>query len=109
MTKIGSFGTEIGKKAMLLGSGELGKEVAIELVRLGVEVVACDRYEGAPAMQIAQKSRTFNMLDGEALRSAIEEERPDHIIPEVEAIATLPLWSLKKRASMLLLPPTLPD
>lgn len=96
MTKIGSFGTEIGKKAMLLGSGELGKEVAIELVRLGVEVVACDRYKGAPAMQIAQKSRTFNMLDGEALRSAIEEERPDHIIPEVEAIATPTLVELEK-------------
>lgn len=96
MTKIGSFGTEIGKKAMLLGSGELGKEVAIELVRLGVEVVACDRYEGAPAMQIAQKSRTFNMLDGVALRSAIEEERPDHIIPEVEAIATPTLVELEK-------------
>ena len=96
MTKIGSFGTEIGKKAMLLGSGELGKEVAIELVRLGVEVVACDRYEGAPAMQIAQKSRTFNMLDGEALRSTIEEERPDHIIPEVEAIATPTLVELEK-------------
>ena len=97
MTKIGSFGTEIGKKAMLLGSGELGKEVAIELVRLGVEVVACDRYEGAPAMQIAQKSRTFNMLDGEALRSAIEDERPDHIIPEVEAIATPSLVELEKK------------
>lgn len=96
MTKIGSFGTEIGKKAMLLGSGELGKEVAIELVRLGVEVVACDRYEGAPAMQIAQKSRTFNMLDGEALRSAIEEDHPDHIIPEVEAIATPTLVELEK-------------
>lgn len=96
MTKIGSFGTEIGKKAMLLGSGELGKEVAIELVRLGVEVVACDRYEGAPAMQIAQKSRTFSMLDGEALRSAIEDERPDHIIPEVEAIATPTLVELEK-------------
>ena len=96
MTKIGSFGTEIGKKAMLLGSGELGKEVAIELVRLGVEVVACDRYEGAPAMQIAQKSRSFNMLDGEALRSAIEEERPDRIIPEVEAIATPTLVELEK-------------
>lgn len=96
MTKIGSFGTEIGKKAMLLGSGELGKEVSIELVRLGVEVVACDRYEGAPAMQIAQKSRTFNMLDGVALRSAVEEERPDHIIPEVEAIATPTLVELEK-------------
>ena len=96
MTKIGSFGTEIGKKAMLLGSGELGKEVAIELVRLGVEVVACDRYEGAPAMQVAQRSKTFNMLDGDALRSAIEEERPDHIIPEVEAIATPTLVELEK-------------
>lgn len=96
MTKIGSFGTEIGKKAMLLGSGELGKEVAIELVRLGVEVVACDRYEGAPAMQVAQRSKTFNMLDGDALRAAIEEERPDHIIPEVEAIATPTLVELEK-------------
>ena len=64
MAKIGSFGTEIGSKAMLLGSGELGKEVAIELVRLGVEVVACDRYEGAPAMQVAQSSVALNMLDG---------------------------------------------
>ncbi len=96
MTKIGSFGTEIGKKAMLLGSGELGKEVAIELVRLGVEVVACDRYPGAPAMQVAQKSRIFNMLDGDALRTAIEEEKPDHIIPEVEAIATTTLVELEK-------------
>ncbi len=96
MTKIGSFGTEIGKKAMLLGSGELGKEVAIELVRLGVEVVACDRYAGAPAMQVAQKSRVFNMLDGDALRAAVEEERPDHIIPEVEAIATPTLVQLEK-------------
>lgn len=96
MTKIGSFGTEIGKKAMLLGSGELGKEVAIELVRLGVEVVACDRYEGAPAMQVAQRSKTFKMLDGNVLRSAIEEERPDHIIPEVEAIATPTLVEMEK-------------
>lgn len=96
MTKIGSFGTEIGKKAMLLGSGELGKEVAIELVRLGVEVVACDRYPGAPAMQVAQSSKSFSMLDGEALRTAIKEERPDHIIPEVEAIATPTLVELEK-------------
>ena len=96
MTKIGSFGTEIGKKAMLLGSGELGKEVAIELVRLGVEVVACDRYSGAPAMQVAQSSKSFSMLDGEALRTAIKEERPDHIIPEVEAIATPTLVELEK-------------
>lgn len=96
MTKIGSFGTEIGKKAMLLGSGELGKEVAIELVRLGVEVVACDRYPGAPAMQVAQSSKSFSMLDGEALRTAIKEEQPDHIIPEVEAIATPTLVELEK-------------
>ena len=96
MTKIGSFGTEIGKKAMLLGSGELGKEVAIELVRLGVEVVACDRYSGAPAMQVAQSSKSFSMLDGEALRTAIKEEQPDHIIPEVEAIATPTLVELEK-------------
>lgn len=96
MAKIGSFGTEIGSKAMLLGSGELGKEVAIELVRLGVEVVACDRYEGAPAMQVAQSSVALNMLDGEALRSAIEACKPDHIIPEVEAIATPTLVELEK-------------
>ena len=96
MAKIGSFGTEIGSKAMLLGSGELGKEVAIELVRLGVEVVACDRYEGAPAMQVAQSSVALNMLDGEALRGAIEACKPDHIIPEVEAIATPTLVELEK-------------
>ena len=96
MAKIGSFGTEIGSKAMLLGSGELGKEVAIELVRLGVEVVACDRYEGAPAMQVAQSSVALNMLDGEALRGAIEVCKPDHIIPEVEAIATPTLVELEK-------------
>lgn len=96
MAKIGSFGTEIGSKAMLLGSGELGKEVAIELVRLGVEVVACDRYEGAPAMQVAQSSVALNMLDGEALRCAIEARKPDHIIPEVEAIATPTLVELEK-------------
>ena len=96
MAKIGSFGTEIGSKAMLLGSGELGKEVAIELVRLGVEVVACDRYEGAPAMQVAQSSVALNMLDGEALRGAIEACKPDYIIPEVEAIATPTLVELEK-------------
>ena len=80
---------------MLLGSGELGKEVAIELQRLGAEVVACDKYAGAPAMQVADSSRVFNMLDAKALRSAIEEEKPDHIIPEVEAIATPELKALE--------------
>ncbi len=96
MTKIGTIGTEIGTKALLLGSGELGKEVCIELQRLGVEVVACDRYAGAPAMHVAEKSHVLNMLDGKALRQVIEEEKPDHIIPEVEAIATPTLVELEK-------------
>lgn len=96
MTKIGSVMTPIARKALLLGSGELGKEVAIELQRYGVEVIACDRYPGAPAMQIAHRSHVFNMLDGKALREIIELERPDHIIPEVEAIATETLRELEK-------------
>ena len=88
MAKIGSVMTQVGRKALLLGSGELGKEVAIELQRYGVEVVACDKYAGAPAMQIAHRCHVFNMLDGAKLREIIELEKPDHIIPEVEAIAT---------------------
>ncbi|MDE5869243.1 MAG: formate-dependent phosphoribosylglycinamide formyltransferase [Muribaculaceae bacterium] len=96
MTKIGSVQTPVGKKALLLGSGELGKEVALELMRLGVEVVACDRYANAPAMQVAHRSRVFNMLDGDELRKVIKEEDPDHIIPEVEAIATPVLVELEK-------------
>lgn len=96
MVKIGSVMTPIGKKAMLLGSGELGKEVAIELQRYGVEVIACDKYANAPAMQIAHRSYVFNMLDGAALREVIEKEKPDHIIPEVEAIATDVLVELEK-------------
>ena len=96
MAKIGSVTTSIGRKALLLGSGELGKEVAIELMRLGVEVVACDKYAGAPAMQVAHRCHVFNMLDGAKLREIIELERPDHIIPEVEAIATPTLVELEK-------------
>ncbi len=96
MTKIGSVMTPIARKALLLGSGELGKEVAIELQRYGVEVIACDRYANAPAMQVAHRSHVFNMLDGKALREIIELERPDHIIPEVEAIATDTLRELEK-------------
>ena len=96
MAKIGSVMTPVGRKALLLGSGELGKEVAIELQRFGVEVIACDRYPGAPAMQVAHRSYVFNMLDGEALRQIIEAEKPDHIIPEVEAIATPVLVELEK-------------
>ncbi len=81
---------------MLLGSGELGKEVAIELQRMGVEVIACDKYANAPAMQVADKALVFNMLDPVALRENIEREKPDHIIPEVEAIATPVLVELEK-------------
>lgn len=96
MAKIGSVMTPAGRKALLLGSGELGKEVAIELQRLGVEVIACDKYANAPAMQVAHRSYVFNMLDGEALRQVIEQEKPDHIIPEIEAIATPTLVELEK-------------
>ena len=88
--------TPVGRKALLLGSGELGKEVAIELQRYGVEVIACDRYANAPAMQIAHRCYVFNMLDGEELRRIVEIEKPDHIIPEVEAIATNVLLELEK-------------
>ncbi len=96
MAKIGSLNTLEGRKALLLGSGELGKEVAIELQRLGVEVVACDKYPNAPAMQVAHRFHVFNMLDGEELRRVVELERPDHIIPEIEAIATSTLVELEK-------------
>ncbi|MDE7024255.1 MAG: formate-dependent phosphoribosylglycinamide formyltransferase, partial [Paramuribaculum sp.] len=96
MAKIGSVMTKVGRKALLLGSGELGKEVALELQRYNVEVVACDKYPNAPAMQVAHRSYVFNMLDGEELRRVIEIEKPDHIIPEVEAIATPVLCQLEK-------------
>lgn len=95
MAKIGSVMTHVGRKALLLGSGELGKEVALELQRYGVEVVACDKYANAPAMQVAHRSHVFNMLDGAELRRIIELEKPDHIIPEVEAIATPVLKELE--------------
>ncbi len=88
--------TPSGRKALLLGSGELGKEVAIELQRMGVEVVACDKYANAPAMQVAHRNHVFSMLDAETLRKVIEEERPDHIIPEIEAIATPELVKLEE-------------
>lgn len=96
MTKIGSVMTPVGRKALLLGSGELGKEVALELQRYNVEVIACDRYPNAPAMQVAHRSYVFNMLDAAALREVVEKEKPDHIIPEVEAIATPELLKLEE-------------
>ncbi|CAH1196427.1 Formate-dependent phosphoribosylglycinamide formyltransferase [Paenibacillus allorhizoplanae] len=84
------------KKIMLLGSGELGKEVIIEAQRLGIETIAVDRYANAPAMQVAHRSHVISMLDGEQLRAVIEKERPDLIVPEIEAIATSVLVELEK-------------
>lgn len=88
MANIGTTFTNSGKKAVLCGSGELGKEVALELQRYGVEVVALDKYANAPAMHVAHKSHVLSMLDGDALESVIREEKPDYVIPEIEAIAT---------------------
>ncbi|MDE6556960.1 MAG: formate-dependent phosphoribosylglycinamide formyltransferase [Duncaniella sp.] len=96
MTKIGSKWTPSARKAILLGSGELGKEVAIELQRMGVEVIACDKYDNAPAMHVADRRHVFGMTDAEKLREVIVEEKPDHIIPEIEAIATPTLVALEK-------------
>ncbi|MBS0219877.1 MAG: formate-dependent phosphoribosylglycinamide formyltransferase [Proteobacteria bacterium] len=94
-----TFGTPLKPSAikiMLLGSGELGKEVAIEAMRLGVEVIACDRYDNAPAMLVANRAHVFNMRDGSALRRVVERERPHFIVPEIEAIATDTLVELEK-------------
>jgi len=96
MAHIGTPLSPSATKVLLLGSGELGKEVVIELQRLGVEVVAVDRYENAPAMQVAHRSHTLSMLDGPALRQIIEMERPDYIVPEIEAIATDTLVQLEE-------------
>lgn len=96
MSEIGTPLTQVARKALLCGSGELGKEVTIELQRYGVEVIALDKYANAPAMQVAHRSHVLSMLDGKALREVIEAEKPDHIIPEVEAIATPTLVELEK-------------
>ena len=93
--KLGTALTSSATKVLLCGSGELGKEVTIALMRLGVEVVAVDRYPNAPAMQVAHRCYTVNMLDGAALRAVIEKEKPDYIVPEVEAIATPELLKLE--------------
>jgi len=94
-----TIGTPLGdsaKKVLLCGAGELGKEVTIELQQLGVEVIAVDRYANAPAMQVAHRSHVINMLDGQALRKVIELEKPDLVVPEIEAIATDTLAELEK-------------
>ncbi|WP_300157191.1 formate-dependent phosphoribosylglycinamide formyltransferase [Solidesulfovibrio sp.] len=95
MATIGTPLTPSATRIMLLGSGELGKEVAIEAQRLGVEVVAVDRYPNAPAMQVAHRSHVVSMLDAAALRRIIEEEKPDFVVPEIEAIATDELLALE--------------
>ena len=95
MTTLGTAMTGSAIKVMMLGSGELGKEVVIEMMRLGVEVIAVDRYPNAPAMQVAHRSYCINMLSGRDLRKIITSERPDYIVPEVEAIATQTLMELE--------------
>src|SRR3954466_8586444 len=93
--QLGTPLTSSAIKVMLLGSGELGKEVVIEFQRYGVEVIAVDRYDHAPAMQVAHRSYSIPMLDAELLRSVIETEKPDFVVPEVEAIATDTLVELE--------------
>jgi len=94
----GSIGTPLSPHAtrvLLLGSGELGKEVVLELQRFGVEVIACDRYANAPAMQVAHRSHVIDMLDRAAIRKVVETEQPHLIVPEIEAIATAELVALE--------------
>ncbi|MCX2886635.1 MULTISPECIES: formate-dependent phosphoribosylglycinamide formyltransferase [Pseudomonas] len=95
MTRIGTPLSPSATRVLLCGCGELGKEVVIELQRLGVEVIAVDRYANAPAMQVAHRSHVVNMLDGVALRAVIEAEKPHYIVPEIEAIATATLVELE--------------
>ncbi|MBH3456985.1 formate-dependent phosphoribosylglycinamide formyltransferase [Pseudomonas monteilii] len=95
MTLIGTPLSPTATRVLLCGCGELGKEVVIELQRLGVEVIAVDRYANAPAMQVAHRSHVVNMLDGVALRAVIEAEKPHYIVPEIEAIATATLVELE--------------
>lgn len=101
---IGTPFTSTAKKVLLCGSGELGKEVVIELQRYGVEVIACDAYPNAPAMQVADRAHVFSMLDGPELRRVVELERPDLIVPEVEAIATDTLAELEREGLTTVVP-----
>ena len=96
MVKIGTPLTTNASRLMLLGSGELGKEVLIEAQRFGVETIAVDRYPNAPAMQVAHRHHVINMLDGAAIRGLVEQEKPHYIVPEIEAIATPTLLELEK-------------
>jgi phosphoribosylglycinamide formyltransferase 2 len=100
MVTIGTPLSPHATRVLLLGSGELGKEVAIELQRFGVEVIAADRYANAPAMQVAHRSHVLDMLDGDAVRALIAAERPHLIVPEIEAIDTQTLVDLERELAM---------
>ena len=93
--KIGTPLSSTGTRVLFCGGGELAKEVVIELQQLGVEIIVVDRYENAPAMQVAHRSHVINMLDGDALRQVINAEQPHYIVPEIEAIATATLLELE--------------
>src|SRR5262249_52178680 len=99
---IGTPLSSVATRVLLLGSGELGKEVVIELQRLGVEVIAVDRYANAPAMQVAHRSHVINMLDGTALRAVITAEKPHLVVPEIEAIATQTLVELEREGQRVI-------
>ena len=104
MTTLGTPLTADATRVLLLGSGELGKEVAIELQRLGVEVIAADRYADAPAMQVAHRSHVLDMLDGDALRALIAQEQPHVVVPEIEAIHTQTLVELERDHELRVIP-----
>src|ERR671911_1736370 len=104
MTTIGTPLAPSANRVMLLGSGELGKEVAIELQRFGCEVIACDRYPDAPAMQVAHRSHVLAMTDAAALRAVVEAERPHLIVPEIEAIATDELIRIENEGLATVIP-----
>lgn len=102
--KLGTALTESATKALLLGSGELGKEVAISLQRLGVEVIAVDRYQNAPAHHVAHRSYVIDMTDAEAVKNLIADEQPDYIIPEIEALSTSALQDIEQRGLATVVP-----
>ena len=104
MTRIGTPLSPTATKVLFLGAGELGKEVVIELQRFGVEVIACDRYENAPGMQVAHRAHVFDMTDAQALRAIIEDEKPDLIVPEIEAIATDELAAIEAEGLATIIP-----
>lgn len=104
MMKIGTPGTVTATKVLLLGSGELGKEVAISLQRYGVEVVAADRYAHAPAMQVAHRSHVIDMTDAKAVKALIAAEKPDLVVPEIEAIATAALAEIEAAGEARIVP-----